>query len=81
MKITKLVLLSLALCFGIIIWLISTTEDTTTSTFCAYGRVFVRVKDGNTVWGTILLDDSGVPVKCKEDDVEIKSSSPIKGFV
>ena len=82
MKLTKPVVLALALCFSLIVWLLETPSvDTRASTFCAYGRVFVRIKEGNTIWGTILLDDNGVPVKCKEDDVEIKSSASIKGFV
>ena len=78
----KLVLLSLSLCIGIVIWVLDAPSgDITTSTFCAYGRVFVRVKDGNTTWGTILLDDSGTPVKCTEDGQEIKSSSSLKGII
>lgn len=35
--------------------------------FCAYNRVFVEFKEGNTVWGTMLLDFEGRPIPCREE--------------
>lgn len=35
--------------------------------FCAYNRVFVEFKEGNTVWGTMLLDWEGKPIQCHEE--------------
>jgi hypothetical protein len=39
-----------------------------TSSFCAYGTVFVEFEEGNRKWGTILLDRNGKPVLCSEID-------------
>lgn len=36
--------------------------------FCAYGRIFVEFHEGHTVWGTIMLDDSGMPVLCPREE-------------
>jgi hypothetical protein len=67
MRTTKLFLLSVALCIGLIVWVMDLDEpDTHASTFCAYGKVFVRFKEGSRVWGTILLDNTGSPVACQE---------------
>ena len=70
MRTTKLLLLSFAVCIGLIVWVMDLDEpDTQASTFCAYGKVFVRFKEGSKVWGTILLDNSGSPVACQEGSV------------
>jgi hypothetical protein len=67
MKLTKLFLLSFAICVGLIVWVMDLDEpDTQTSTFCAYGKVFVRFKEGGKIWGTMLLDSAGVPILCQE---------------
>jgi hypothetical protein len=67
MRTAKLLLLSVAICIGLVAWVIDLDEpDTQASTFCAYGKVFVRFKEGGKIWGTILLDNSGVPVPCQE---------------
>ena len=41
--------------------------------FCAYGKVFVEFTDGRAVWGTMMLDDRGVPIPCGEEPTEFKS--------
>jgi hypothetical protein len=70
MRTAKLLLLSFAVCIGLIVWVMDLDEpDTQASTFCAYGKVFVRFKEGNKVWGTILLDNAGSPVACQEGSV------------
>jgi len=70
MRTTKLFLLSFAICIGLVAWVMDLDElDTQASTFCAYGKVFVRFKEGSKVWGTILLDNSGAPVPCQEGSI------------
>jgi hypothetical protein len=67
MRTTKLFLLSFAVCMGFVVWIIELDEpDTHASTFCAYGKLFVRFKEGSRVWGTMLLDNFGYPVTCQE---------------
>ena len=67
MRTTKLFLLSVALCMGLIVWTMDLDEpDTQASTFCAYGKVFVRFKEGSRVWGSMMLDNSGSPIPCQE---------------
>lgn len=34
--------------------------------FCAYGKVFVEFDDGKYKWGTMLLDENGLPIACKK---------------
>ena len=45
------------------VWIVDSTRSDT-RLFCAYGRVFVEFQEGGTTWGTIMLDDDGVPVQC-----------------
>ena len=70
MKTLKLVILALAVCCGILVWLMDLEDapQTQARTFCAYGKLFVRFKEGNAVWGTMLLDDQGSPIQCRETD-------------
>ena len=49
-----------------------------TRMFCAYDRVFVEFIEGNSVWGTMWLDNRGNPVPCKEDT---DSPEPVKQVV
>ena len=41
-------------------------SEAQTSTFCAYGKVFVEFEEGNKRWGTILLNDNGRPIPCTD---------------
>ena len=41
------------------------TERVESRIFCAYDKVFVEFTDGKYKWGTMLLDDSGIPMPCK----------------
>jgi hypothetical protein len=34
--------------------------------FCAYERLFIEFEDGRLRWGTMLLDDDGRPMSCKQ---------------
>jgi hypothetical protein len=52
-----------------------------TSTFCAYGKVFVKFKDGNNVWGTIMLDQDGLPIKCKIDKSNTNRAVDLSGTI
>jgi hypothetical protein len=40
-----------------------------TSSFCAYGTVFVEFEEGNRKWGTTLLDRQGKPIPCSETEL------------
>ena len=40
--------------------------ESQSSTFCAYGRIFVEFDDGGKRWGTILLNDNGKPIPCDD---------------
>lgn len=42
-------------------------QETESNVFCAYDRLFVEFHRGPQVWGTILLDDDGLPVPCNAD--------------
>lgn len=81
MKYLKIALLSLTLCVGIVFWLAEDGGERQADTFCAYDRVFVEITKGNRVWGTILLDDSGAPVKCKGDEAIEQKPSSMKGLI
>jgi hypothetical protein len=39
-----------------------------TSSFCAYGTVFVEFEEGNRKWGTTLLDRNGKPIPCSDHE-------------
>lgn len=47
------------------------------STFCAYGKVFVKFKEGNSTWGTLMLDNDGRPIKCNEDKLNTNKAQVI----
>ena len=72
MKTLKLVMLAFAVCCGILIWLTDLDElpQNGTKMVCAYGKLFIRFKEGNAVWGTIMLDDQGMPIQCRETEIK-----------
>lgn len=43
-----------------------------TRAFCAYNKLFVEFEQRGKIWGTMLLDDNGIPIKCSENDEDIK---------
>ena len=45
------------------VWIVNSTRSDV-RLFCSYGKVFIEFQDGNNVWGTMMLDDDGVPVQC-----------------
>ena len=49
--------------------------------FCAYGKVFIEFDDGKYKWGTMMLDDDGLPISCKRylDKPEQPSGSKFYG--
>jgi hypothetical protein len=81
--ILKILAINLVLAI-ILVLIIDTQESTHTTTFCAYGKVFVEFKNGRNTWGTLLLDRRGLPILCKEE-LELKEQtdeqiSEYKGF-
>ena len=70
-KAFKVALLSLAVSIGVILWLMEEKQsETETSTFCAYGKVFVEFTSKGRTWGTIMLDKSGMPVPCEDSSAK-----------
>jgi hypothetical protein len=54
----------------ILIWLITPTEppETNIRLFCANGRVFIEFQEKNNTWGTMWINDDGMPVSCGRDE-------------
>lgn len=48
------------------VWIVNSTRSDV-RLFCSYGRVFIEFQEGSTVWGTIMLDNAGLPVPCDEN--------------
>lgn len=79
--ILKIIATNLVLGVFLIFIINKTDSEVVTSTFCAYGKVFVEFKNGNNVWGTLMLDRKGSPIPCKEDtDVTIDQPIEYKGI-
>jgi hypothetical protein len=45
----------------------TSSQEEDARVFCAYDRLFVEFHTGRNTWGTILLDDDGLPVPCNTD--------------
>ena len=70
MSLTKRILLALIICIGSVVYISDTYEvETHAELFCAYGKVFVKFKEGDRIWGTIMLDDNGAPIQCHEGNL------------
>ena len=74
----KLLILAISIIF--IEWVFE-DDSYHTSTFCAYGNVFVKFKDGNNVWGTIMLDRDGRPIKCSIDKLNTNKEIDLSGII
>lgn len=46
------------------VWFVNSTRSDV-KLFCSYGRVFIEFHDGGNVWGTIMLDNDGLPIPCE----------------
>ena len=46
----------------------SRDESTNVRLFCAYGKVFVEFHEKSNIWGVIMLDNSGRPIRCRDDN-------------
>lgn len=44
-------------------WIVNSTRSDV-RLFCSYGKVFIEFQEGSSVWGTMMLDDDGIPVRC-----------------
>ena len=69
--------IALVLIGVILLYQLFRDRDTHTRMFCAYGRVFVEFEEGGNIWGTMMLDQHGRPIPCKEDDVILERSSSV----
>lgn len=68
--------LTMVLCGTILSYLFGLLpRETHVKTFCAYDRVFVEFTEGNSTWGTMMLDRNGKPISCNDDDEDIRSST------
>jgi len=59
------------------VWIVNSTRSDV-RLFCSYGRVFIEFQEGNSTWGTIMLDDQGAPIRCND---EIKSHTKLKDTI
>ena len=50
------------------------STKTETHLFCAYNRVFVEFEENGKLWGTMMLDYSGRPIPCDEEEVKIENT-------
>ena len=57
-----------------IVWAASSSEPHNSSVrlFCTYNRVFIEFEQGSATWGTIMLDDNGLPIPCGEEEIKTK---------
>lgn len=53
-------------------WAIGSTRSDV-RLFCSYGRVFIEFQEGFTTWGTIMLDDDGLPLRCNDKEMRTKT--------
>ena len=54
---------------------ITPDSEPETKIFCAYGRVFIEFNSNGSTWGTLMLDDRGVPIPCSsEERLDTKSN-------
>ena len=63
---TKWLKIALGLLIGLVVllWVIPVERNVKSNMFCAYGKLFVEFDDGFNVWGAMMLDDDGSPIKC-----------------
>jgi len=45
--------------------------------FCSYGRLFIEFQEGYSTWGTMMLDNDGVPIRCDDDKIKTKLKDAI----
>jgi hypothetical protein len=56
------------------------SQDAEPNVFCAYDRLFVEFRNGRNTWGTILLDDEGLPVPCDSEAKKRQESFKSKKY-
>jgi len=64
----KTIIIAVAIVASLVYWIQEETSVAHTQMFCAYGKWFVEFKEGNSVWGAMLLDDDGRPIRCSKSD-------------
>ena len=57
----------------VLMWLYD-DDNSYASTYCAYGKVFVKFREGGQVWGTLMLDNDGRPMRCLENSISTTKS-------
>ena len=50
-------------------------DNSYASTYCAYGKIFVKFSENGETWGALMLDDDGRPIKCLEKSMDTISKS------
>jgi hypothetical protein len=50
-------------------------DNSYASTYCAYGKIFVKFKENGQTWGALMLDDDGRPMKCLEKSTDTTTKS------
>jgi len=70
----RITLLVITIFMVISTWAFS-DNDSYASTYCAYGKIFVKFSENGETWGALMLDDDGRPIKCLEKPTETTSKS------
>lgn len=73
---TRSAMLTITMFVAMLTWAY-TDEDSYASTYCAYGKIFVKFKENGQTWGSLMLDDDGRPIKCLEKSTETTSKSTL----
>lgn len=58
----------LAVMFLLLIIDVTPDTDSHTRIFCAYGKIFIEFTENGSTWGTMMLDDRGVPIPCSSEE-------------
>lgn len=61
------------------IFVIGTDVHVETRTFCAYNRLFVEFEERGHIWGTMMLDDNGLPIRCNDTTTNSISNKKQQG--
>ena len=60
--------------FFVTIFFVENEAKSTTRLFCAYGKIFVEFEESHSTWGTLMLDNNGKPMSCRNNgEIELTS--------
>lgn len=65
---TAIICTWIVLCLGVLAIWPDPVEETNIKLFCANGRVFIEFREKYNTWGTMWLNDDGMPVQCGREE-------------